>query len=125
MGRLVFAEALLLPSPATLLLLDEPTSHLDFESIEALALALELFEGAVVVVSHNVSFLCTVCEELWIVKNNTVEVLHPTEGADGFPELFQNYADSIGKDSRLFEHRGGTRRAVTVRGGPTHSSAAY
>lgn len=40
-------------APCNLLLLDEPTHHLDMESIEALIEALETFEGAVVLVTHN------------------------------------------------------------------------
>lgn len=40
-------------TPCNLLLLDEPTHHLDMESIEALIAAIEMFEGAVVLVTHN------------------------------------------------------------------------
>jgi len=123
--RVVLAEALLLRAPPTLLILDEPTNHLDFESIEALALGLELFKGAVVVVSHNVSFLSTVCKELWILQSGQIEVLRETEGGDGFPEHFQRYATGCRRDSDLYQRRGGVRRAVAVRGGPERSTAAY
>lgn len=122
--RLVLAEALLLPVPPTLLLLDEPTNHLDFESIEALALGLELFEGAVVVVSHNVSFLSTICDELWIVRDRGVEVLKETPGGDGFPEHFARYADQVRRGSSLYRKRG-ARRAVAAAGVETRSQANF
>lgn len=123
--RLVLAEALLAPSPPQLLLLDEPTNHLDFESMEALAIGLEAFQGAVVVVSHNVSFLSAVCKELWIVADGRVRVLQETRGHAGFLAHFKQYADSVQRDSdRELHRRGGTRRAVAVRGQGTHTSAA-
>jgi ATP-binding cassette subfamily F protein 3 len=47
----------ILATPTNLLLLDEPTNHLDVESVEALTTALEGFEGAVVLVTHNEDIL--------------------------------------------------------------------
>ena len=61
-ARLVFAEVMFYEP--SVLCMDEPTNHLDFESIEALSLAVASFAGAVVVVSHNAGFLCTVCDEV-------------------------------------------------------------
>ena len=43
----------LLASPANLLLLDEPSNHLDMESTDSLVEALEAFDGAVVIVTHS------------------------------------------------------------------------
>ncbi len=55
-----------------LLLLDEPTNHLDLATREALALALNEFEGTVVLVSHDRSLLRSVCDEFWLVARGTV-----------------------------------------------------
>lgn len=45
------------PSPPQLLALDEPTNHIDLESIEALEDALSMYDGAILVVSHDHSFI--------------------------------------------------------------------
>jgi ATPase subunit of ABC transporter with duplicated ATPase domains len=55
-----------------LLLLDEPTNHLDMETLDALAVALKGFNGAVVIVSHNQGFLSDVCNELWTLDAGKV-----------------------------------------------------
>ena len=64
-ARLVLA--LLIRQRPNLLLLDEPTNHLDLEMREALTLALQETEAAVVVVSHDRHLLRTTCDELWLV----------------------------------------------------------
>merc|ERR1712048_500505 len=56
-----------------LLLLDEPTNHLDIETLDSLAEALRVYQGAVVIVSHNQSFLSDVCNELWTVDDGKVK----------------------------------------------------
>jgi ATP-binding cassette subfamily F protein 3 len=61
------ALALLIRRRPNLLLLDEPTNHLDLEMREALTLALQETEAAVVVVSHDRHLLRTTCDELWLV----------------------------------------------------------
>ena len=50
-----------------LLLLDEPTNHLDLATREALSIALNEFEGTVMLVSHDRALLREVCDEFWIV----------------------------------------------------------
>ena len=55
------------------LLLDEPTNHLDLEMREALAEALSLFEGAIVMVSHDRHLIGLVCETYWRVSDGVVE----------------------------------------------------
>jgi ATP-binding cassette subfamily F protein 3 len=55
-----------------LLLLDEPTNHLDLATREALAMALNEFEGTVMLVSHDRSLLRSVCDEFWLVTRGGV-----------------------------------------------------
>jgi ATP-binding cassette subfamily F protein 3 len=55
-----------------LLVLDEPTNHLDIESREALVEALSAYNGAVILVSHDMHLLSMVADRLWLVKNGRV-----------------------------------------------------
>ena len=50
-----------------LLLMDEPTNHLDLTTREALSMALNEFEGTVMLVSHDRALLREVCDEFWLV----------------------------------------------------------
>lgn len=68
------ALALLVWQAPNLLLLDEPTNHLDLEMREALATALQTFEGALVVVSHDRSLIEMVCDNFWRVHDGKVGV---------------------------------------------------
>jgi ATP-binding cassette subfamily F protein 3 len=55
-----------------LLILDEPANHLDLDMREALNMALQAFEGAVVMVSHDRHLLETTVDEFWLVANGSV-----------------------------------------------------
>jgi ATP-binding cassette subfamily F protein 3 len=55
-----------------LLLLVEPTNHLDLATREALAMALNEFEGTVMLVSHDRALLRSVCDEFWMVSRGGV-----------------------------------------------------
>ena len=69
-ARLVLA--LIVYQKPNLLLLDEPTNHLDLEMRHALNLALQGFEGAMVLVSHDRFLLSAVCEDFYLVDRGEV-----------------------------------------------------
>jgi ATP-binding cassette subfamily F protein 3 len=70
-ARLVLA--LLIRAKPNLLLLDEPTNHLDLEMREALNLALQEYEGGVVLVSHDRHLLRTTADALYLVADGKVQ----------------------------------------------------
>lgn len=55
-----------------MLLLDEPTNHLDMETIDALADAINAFEGGMVLVSHDFRLINQVAKEIWVCEKKTV-----------------------------------------------------
>jgi ATP-binding cassette subfamily F protein 3 len=77
-----------------LLLLDEPTNHLDLATREALAMALNEFEGTVMLVSHDRSLLRSVCDEFWLVSQGGVEPF------DGDLDDYQRYLLDEAKRAR-------------------------
>ncbi len=62
----------ILATPVNLLLLDEPTNHLDMESCDALLAALDAFDGAVIMVTHNEMFLHALARRLIVFKDGGV-----------------------------------------------------
>jgi ATP-binding cassette subfamily F protein 3 len=70
-ARLVLA--MLVWQRPNLLLLDEPTNHLDLTTREALSMALNEFEGTVMLVSHDRALLREVCDEFWLVTDGAVK----------------------------------------------------
>jgi ATP-binding cassette subfamily F protein 3 len=70
-ARLVLA--MLVWQRPNLLLLDEPTNHLDLTTREALSMALNEFEGTVMLVSHDRALLREVCDEFWLVTDGQLK----------------------------------------------------
>ncbi len=74
-ARLLFS--LMSCGKPNILLLDEPTNHLDVDAREALVQALNAFEGAVILVSHDAHLIELVADRLWLVADGTCK---PYEG---------------------------------------------
>ena len=77
-----------------LLLLDEPTNHLDLSTREALSVALNEFEGTVMLVSHDRALLRAVCDEFWLVSRGGIGPF------DGDLDDYQRYLLEEAKRSR-------------------------
>jgi len=65
--------ALLVARRPNLLLLDEPTNHLDIDMRQALGIALQSFEGGLVVVSHDRHLIKSVADTLWLVADGKLQ----------------------------------------------------
>lgn len=85
-SRVALGQVLLKRSP--LLLLDEPTNHLDFETVETLTEALRDYEGTVVVVSHDRSFIRRVSSQILEIRDGRVEK---------YPGTYDDYVWSLQK----------------------------
>jgi ATP-binding cassette, subfamily F, member 3 len=96
-----------------LLLLDEPTNHLDLATREALSMALNEFEGTVMLVSHDRALLRAVCDEFWMVGRGKVEPF------DGDLDDYQKYL--LEESKRLREEAKNATRDVSA---PAHAPAA-
>jgi ATP-binding cassette, subfamily F, member 3 len=83
--------ALLVARRPNLLLLDEPTNHLDIDMRHALTVALQSFEGGLVIVSHDRHLIKTVADSLWLVADGKLKVF------DGDLDDYQLWLRSRGK----------------------------
>ena len=84
----------LIATPLNLLLLDEPTNHLDIESNDALLAAIDAFDGAVVMVTHNEMFLHALADRLVVFDNDDVVVY---EGG------YRRFLDKVGWRDELIQ----------------------
>jgi ATP-binding cassette subfamily F protein 3 len=92
----------LIATPLNLLLLDEPTNHLDIESNDALLAAIDNFDGAVVMVTHNEMFLHALAERLVVFDHDDIVVY---EGG------YQRFLDKVGWTDEIMQRPLGSSRA--------------
>jgi ATP-binding cassette subfamily F protein 3 len=89
-----------------LLLLDEPTNHLDLATREALSMALNEFEGTVMLVSHDRALLRAVCDEFWLVGRGGITPF------DGDLDDYQRYLLDEAKRLRELARQAATLTAA-------------
>ena len=70
------ALSLIIFDRPNLLLLDEPTNHLDMAMRHALGIAMQDYEGAIILVSHDRNLINSVTDELWILQQGRLEEFH-------------------------------------------------
>ncbi len=87
-SRLILAKLLI--KPPNFLLLDEPTTHLDVDAVEALIKALNVYEGSVVFISHDIHFVRSVANTVFDVQSGRVKK---------FPGNFDYYWGKINEQS--------------------------
>ncbi len=123
-ARLCLAGLLMRARPV--LLLDEPTNHLDFETVEALGAALRRFDGTVVFISHDRTFVSMVATEILEVDGGRVR-RRPGSYGDYVADLDRRVREARNSASRL-PALPGTVRADPGRGGkarPESGAAAW
>ena len=77
----------LIVTPCNLLLLDEPTNHLDMDSCDSLLAAIDAFDGAAVIVTHNEMFLHALATRFVVFDRGRVRV---------FDGSYQDFLDTVG-----------------------------
>ncbi len=121
-ARLVLA--LVVWQRPNLLLLDEPTNHLDLTTREALSMALNEFEGTVMLVSHDRALLREVCDEFWLVAKGEVSTFDGD--LDDYQRWLQEQAKEVAaaaKAARTAERHGGAAAAQAKPAAPAATQA--
>ncbi len=99
-----------------LLVLDEPTNHLDIQSRHALVEALEAYDGAVVLITHDMHLVQLVADRLWLVQDGTVRAY------DG--DLADYRAEILGGDGKRADGNGRESRPPPARKAARQAAAA-
>ncbi|MDR2852553.1 MAG: ATP-binding cassette domain-containing protein [Burkholderiaceae bacterium] len=114
-ARLVLA--LMVWQRPNLLLLDEPTNHLDLATREALAVALNEFEGTLMLVSHDRALLRSVCDSFWLVGEGQVSDF------DGDLDDYQQYLLDQARRARDALREAARKATAETTGSATGSGA--
>ena len=114
-ARLVLA--MLVWQRPNLLLLDEPTNHLDLVTREALAMALNSFEGTVMLVSHDRALLRAVCDDFWLVGEGGIRPF------DGDLDDYQRYLQEVARQRREQLNAGNSSATADADSKPALSGA--
>jgi ATP-binding cassette subfamily F protein 3 len=93
-SRLILAKLLI--DPPNCLLLDEPTTHLDVDAVEALVRALNQYEGTIVFISHDIYFVRSVANTVFEVKDGRIRK---------FPESFDYYLEKKDQGEVIIEKK--------------------
>lgn len=93
-SRLILAKLLI--NPPNFLLLDEPTTHLDVDAVEALVRALNNYQGTLVFISHDIYFVRSIANMVYEVKNGRIRK---------FPGNFDYYIEKKDSKETEFESR--------------------
>jgi ATP-binding cassette, subfamily F, member 3 len=115
-ARLVLA--MLVWQRPNLLLLDEPTNHLDLTTREALSMALNEFEGTVMLVSHDRALLREVCDEFWLVADGAIKPF------DGDLDDYQRWLLEQSRDAAREQSKGDKKRKKLAAQEPATAPAA-
>ncbi|MCK9573842.1 MAG: ATP-binding cassette domain-containing protein [Candidatus Omnitrophica bacterium] len=97
-SRLILAKLLI--NPPNFLLLDEPTTHLDVDAVDALIKALTEYEGTIVFISHDIYFVKSVANNVFEVKDGQITK---------FPGNFEYYHHKKEQDKNKTEESGAKR----------------
>ena len=106
------ALARLLVAPGNLLLMDEPSNHLDLASSEALAASLGTFDGTLVFVSHNRSLIRTLATKIWNVEDQRVEIYPGTLDEYMYSMAQRRTAIATAQDAPRRDARGAVPQAA-------------
>ena len=119
-ARLVLA--MLVWQRPNLLLLDEPTNHLDLQTREALSMALNEYEGTVMLVSHDRALLREVCDEFWLVAGGAVK---PFDGdLDDYQEWLFEQSREMARAAKAARAGGETNSPPKAAAPPPASATA-
>jgi ATP-binding cassette, subfamily F, member 3 len=108
--------AKLLVKPGNLMVMDEPTNHLDISSSEALINALSKYNGTLLFVSHNQSFIKRLATKIWDIRGGEI-IEYPGNLAEYFCHIAGTEDESANSSIREYTHEERGKNKASVRKG--------